>query len=142
MGSRLTHLARYGVEVWGTLAQPVHAQNLATVSAHLQRMANRFVIAIDASLGRPEQVGSVILRPGSLQPGAGVGKQLPPVGDVAISAVVNVGGFLEQQVLSCTSLHLVMEMAQLISQGLHYYFAIKGQATPKVCGLGLGIGLR
>lgn len=125
VGSKLTHLSRYGVWVWGTLEQPIHALNLPEMVERLAQIPNRLVIAIDASLGRREDVGSVVLRRGSLQPGRGVGKKLPAVGDIAISAVVNMGGFLEQQVLQCTSLSTVMQLAQLISQGLHYHFAIK-----------------
>ena len=123
VGSRLTHLAKYGVQVMGTLAKPVHALNLRETLAAIDLLDDPFVIAVDASLGRLDYVGSVVLRKGGLLPGAGVGKQLPEVGHVSISAIVNVGGFLEQQVLQSTSLYQVTQLAQLISQGLGYYFS-------------------
>lgn len=107
------------VRILGTLAQPVHAANLDEVAAALSREPRRsLVIAVDACLGRYENIGTVQVHRGALRPGAGVRKQLPPIGDLAITATVNVGGFMEYVVLQNTRLSLVYDLARLISSGL------------------------
>ncbi len=75
----------------------------------------RPVIAIDACLGKTENVGYISVKPGALKPGTGVNKRLPTVGDIHIVGVVNVGGFMEYFVLQNTRLSLVMNMAKTIS---------------------------
>ena len=92
---------------------------------------NPFIIAIDASLGRSENVGTIKIAQGALKPGAGVNKNLPPVGDFHITGVVNVGGFMEYLVLQNTRLFTVMKMVDIISlgimEGLEWVFGEKGQ---------------
>ena len=69
----LLQRAHCPLPVYGTLAQPVHALNLADFLAEIRRMhPNRPVIAIDASLGPDSRIGCLTLRPHGLQPGAGV----------------------------------------------------------------------
>lgn len=108
-------------EAWvvGTLANPVHATNMGTVLAMLRHRRPRPVtVAVDACLGRADNVGMVALGTGALRPGAGVKKELPPVGDLYITGNVNVGGFMEYFVLQNTRLSLVMDMARVIAAGL------------------------
>jgi len=106
-------------ELYGTLEEPVHALNIAdTLRLIHYKYSHPFVIGVDACLGKTASVGSIIIGDGPLRPGAGVNKELPPVGDIHISGVVNVGGFMEYFVLQNTRLHLVMAMAELIAEGL------------------------
>ena len=56
---------------------------------------------------------------GPVKPGAGVNKELPAVGDIHITGIVNVSGFMEYFVLQNTRLHLVMKMAKTIANGIH-----------------------
>ena len=65
-----------------------------------------------------ENIGCVSIGKGPLKPGAAVNKNLPEVGDVFVTGVVNVGGFMEHLVLQSTRLNLVMKMADTIAQGL------------------------
>ncbi|HEY8394114.1 MAG TPA: spore protease YyaC [Thermaerobacter sp.] len=105
--------------VVGTLNEPVHAGNLEHVLAGLcGSQPSTAVVAVDACLGRSENVGSISVGTGPLQPGAGVNKALPPVGDVFVTGTVNVGGFMEYFVLQNTRLSLVMRMAEVIAAGL------------------------
>ncbi|MGQ9779430.1 MAG: spore protease YyaC [Bacillota bacterium] len=105
--------------VLGTLENPVHAVNLEEVVRDLYtRVPNPFVIAVDACLGQSESVGFISLKEGPLQPGTGVNKNLPAVGDLHVIGVVNVGGFMEYLVLQNTRLSLVMQMAEVIATGL------------------------
>jgi putative sporulation protein YyaC len=112
-------------QVLGTLDQPVHAANLAETLEHINDSPAAWIIAIDASLGNMDGVGMVNLGFGPLQPGAGVNKRLPPVGDVYITGIVNVGGFMEYFVLQNTRLSLVVKMADIICSGLLQAFATK-----------------
>lgn len=114
-----TQLLRQNIpqlHVWGTLDDPVHATNL---EEHIQRihnvLANPYILAIDACLGRLDSVGCITLAEGPLKPGAGVNKQLPEVGHIHLTGIVNVGGFMEYMVLQNTRLNLVWNMAEAIS---------------------------
>lgn len=119
VGSRMERLDQNLFIVRGTLADPVHATNLAdTLTAIEREYGDPMVIAVDACLGYLENVGCVTIGEGSLKPGAGVKKSLPPVGDLHITGVVNVGGFMEYLVLQNTRLNLVMCLADLIVDGL------------------------
>lgn len=124
-GWRLSSLLHgTGIEVWGTVDNPIHAQNLEqNLSAISSKSANRPVIAIDACLGQHNSVGTIILERQALKPGAGVCKVLPPVGDISISGVVNVGGFMELQVLQNTRLSTVLKMSQIIANSI--FFAVR-----------------
>ena len=55
-----------------------------------------------------------------IKPGAGVKKNLPPVGDMHITGIVNLGGFMEYIVLQNTRLSLVMNMAETISSAVYF----------------------
>lgn len=113
---RLPYLNR----VAGTLDMPVHATNLKQTLEEIdEEFDSPLILAVDACLGRLESVGFITLAPGALQPGAGVNKSLPPVGDLHISGIVNVGGYLEFMVLQNTRLSLVMRMADRIALGIY-----------------------
>lgn len=120
VGSRLARYLPPGVELLGTLDKSVHAANLHDVLQRMQQeeVGGRFVIAVDACLGRSESVGYMSVKHGPLHPGTGVNKTLPAVGDCHVMGVVNVGGFMEYFVLQNTRLSLVMRMADTIADGL------------------------
>ncbi|HAP93361.1 MAG TPA: spore protease YyaC [Desulfotomaculum sp.] len=119
VGSKLSVLEQNVFYVYGTLEQPVHASNLQQKLEEIYcHHENPLIIAIDACLGNQENVGCINIGDGSLQPGAGVNKNLPSVGEIHITGVVNIGGFMEYLVLQNTRLNLVMRMANLIVEGL------------------------
>lgn len=119
VGSFLQESGPHPFSVLGTLDRPVHAGNLADTLATLEEAERRpAVVAVDACLGRAESVGHITVSPGPLRPGAGVNKTLPDVGDLHITGVVNVGGFMEYFVLQNTRLSLVMRMARRIAEGV------------------------
>ncbi|MBE3599631.1 MAG: spore protease YyaC [Limnochordaceae bacterium] len=115
-----SHLARLvpRLRVYGTLEEPVHATNLGDTLVRLAARPPSFTLAVDACLGRAENVGSLTLRMGPLRPGTGVRKTLPEVGNAHIVGVVNVGGFMEYLVLQNTRLGVVWQMAQVIAGGI------------------------
>ncbi|WP_077329806.1 spore protease YyaC [Virgibacillus siamensis] len=106
--------------VYGTLPDPVHAVNLKDYLTQIEKQHdNPFIIAVDASLGKTAKVGSVILDKGPLLPGAAVNKDLPPVGDIHITGVVNKLGFMEYSILQNTRLSTVVEIAKKTADILH-----------------------
>lgn len=119
VGNQLVQDLTFPFQVLGTLEKPVHALNLLETKAHLESTTpNPFTIAIDACLGDQSSIGSIILKDGPLYPGKAVQKELPPIGDLSIKGVVNVGGFMETAVLQNTRLHVTHTMSHTIARAL------------------------
>lgn len=119
VGTSLFREASPHFDLYGTLDEPVHAMNLSDTLHKINRASREpFVIAVDACLGQVSSVGCIQLGSGPVRPGAGVNKELPPVGDIHMTGIVNVGGFMEYFVLQNTRLNLVMKMADMISLSL------------------------
>lgn len=127
VGTKLTEDFRTPLKVFGTLDEPVHATNLKEYIKKINKdYPNHFIVAIDACLGSMNSVGFVNICPGALKPGAGVNKDLAPLGKLHITGIVNVGGFLEYFVLQNTRLNIVMKMANLISRGIVEGYKLQG----------------
>jgi putative sporulation protein YyaC len=116
VGQRLLRLGFPAASVIGTLEEPLHALNLRDrLSAVLTRPDRPLVVAVDAALGPSTGVGTVHLRSGGLLPGQGVGKDLPQVGELAVTATVNIqAGAMDVQILQSTRLFVVQELAEMI----------------------------
>jgi len=107
--------------VYGTLCDPIHALNLEDKLLEIKKNHGQaFVIAVDACLGNLKNVGHIKIGKGSIKPGAGVNKVLPEVGNIHVTGTVNVSGFMEYLILQNTRLHIVMEMAKVIVNTIHY----------------------
>lgn len=115
-GTFLSKFKPKNIHVYGTLHNPIHAVNL---QQYLQKVEetykNPFIIAIDASLGKRSSIGYFISGIGPLSPGAALNKKLPPVGDMYLTGVVNIGGFMDYTVLQSTRLSVVHDMAYKLS---------------------------
>lgn len=126
VGTNLAELKRHGLflgGVYGTVDDPVHAENLAGVLQGLEarvRDLDVAVIAVDASMGSTlEHVGVVTARRGPLHPGTGVGKDLPPVGDIGVyGCVAAAAPELTWLALETVPLALVVKMVWVISQAI------------------------
>ncbi|MBS4196557.1 spore protease YyaC [Lederbergia citri] len=117
-----TFLKETGLEsfhLYGTLEDPVHAVNLNEKMEMIRQKHFRpFIIGIDACLGRLKNIGMIKVGSGPVKPGAGVKKELPAVGDMHITGIVNVSGHMEFFVLQNTRLNLVMKMAKQMAAGI------------------------
>lgn len=123
VGDMLVKWKMSGIHVFGTLDNPVHARNLKeTLQSALQIHPGAYLVAVDASLGVLDHVGCISVGQGPIKPGAGLKKELPAVGDMHITGVVNTGGFMDFLVLQSTRLSVVMRMADIIARGLHMAF--------------------
>ena len=125
VGHQLSRCHWKNIHVYGTLDYPVHALNLEqTLNKIKKRHPSALTIAIDASLGSPKHVGFITVGTGSICPGAGVHKSLPPVGDIFITGVLNTSGNFEQLLLQTTRLSFVVQMAETITAGITRAFPL------------------
>ncbi|AZR74285.1 spore protease YyaC [Anoxybacter fermentans] len=119
VGTKLTQYKLPYIRVYGNLDNPVHAANLDETIAKIHTTYHYpFIIAIDAGLGRHSSVGMIDVKDGPLKPGTGVNKELTPVGNMHLTGLVNIGGYMEYFVLQSTRLSLVMKMADIIAYGI------------------------
>jgi len=119
VGYKLKNLKHNNIHIYGNLDNPVHAKNLEqNMNIIKEKHKDSFVIAIDASLSSSDNIGRINISDIPIKPGSGVGKNLPEVGDIAITGVVNTYGYNEFLTLQNTRLNIVMKMADLISSGL------------------------
>jgi putative sporulation protein YyaC len=119
VGTKLKEKKQFSFHVYGTLDEPIHAVNLEEQLSFIKKKhIDSFIIGIDACLGRLKSVGDITINEGPLKPGAGVKKELPDVGEIHITGIVNVSGFMEYLVLQNTRLSLVMKLANTIADGL------------------------
>lgn len=108
----------FNFPIYGTLRRPLHALNLKErVTCIKAKHPDAFIIAIDACLGEDDGIGTIQIRNGPIDPGKGVGKNLPSVGDLSIIGIVeklnNNGASLHNIRLS-----FVLEMAEIITEGI------------------------
>lgn len=121
IGYKLKSLKYEQVYLYGTLDDPVHAKNLGEVLEDINLLHPKaLTIAIDACLGSMNNVGCITIGEGSIQPGAGVQKELPPIGHLHITGIVNFSSLMNMVILQNTRLSLVMKMADTISSGIKY----------------------
>lgn len=111
--------------IYGTLENPVHSKNLETVIDKIySNFKNPYIVAIDAALGSIKNIGKVLIAKKPLQPGLALNKNLPSVGDVSITGIVNIGGNFEFLVLQNTRLYVVMNLVETIYRGI-FHFILK-----------------
>lgn len=121
VGDKLKFLSRDHVFIYGNLEKPVHAKNLSETRDYIfSNHINPFIIAVDASLGSLQNVGKVIIDSKPILPGSALNKNLPSVGDISITGIVNISGSLEFMVLQNTRLFTVMTLADIISSGIYH----------------------
>lgn len=121
IGYKLTKKTTPGFLIYGTLARPVHALNLQETIAHIKKHHdNALVIAVDASIGTSSHVGYVTLSDSPLKPGLGMKKNLPEVGHISITGIVNTSGVMDSLVLQSTRLSTVMNIADCICSGITF----------------------
>ncbi len=116
VGYKLKKYYFENVSIYGSLYSPIHAANLEHMIENiLQSHENPYIIAVDASLGKAEHVGYITLGSGPLIPGLGVKKQLPAIGDLHITGIVNISGEMDNLLLQTTRLSIIMTLADIIT---------------------------
>lgn len=121
IGHKLRFLSRDNFFIYGNLESPVHAKNLCEIIKEIDiKHKNSYIIAIDACLGNVQNIGKICIEEKPMSPGSAVNKDLPTVGNLSITGIVNISGMLEFMVLQNTRLHVVMDLADTISSGIYH----------------------
>lgn len=110
-GHMLSRLSTFDFALYGTFREPVHALTLSQTLLKID-LAHTLVIAVDASVGNPEYVGYIGMSREPLRPGSGLGKKLPPVGDVSITGIAASAGLAPFLMLQNASLGMIYNMAE------------------------------
>ena len=115
-------LARHNAgafHVYGTLDNPVHAMNLKDCLTEIAfDYPSALIVAVDASLGCTRHQHHITVGCGSIQPGAGAGKQLPVVGDLFITGIVSSFENFSHLQLQTLEFAPVLRLADTISRGI------------------------
>ncbi len=105
--------------LYGSLSSPVHALNLESTIDSIHRLyKNPFFIVVDAALGEKHHIGHVTLSSSTLIPGQGVQKNLPAIGHISITGIVNFASAFSASTIQTTRLHTVMCLADYIYRGI------------------------
>lgn len=119
IGTLLQELHLPNCIVYGTWQKPVHALNL---SENLQNAKKKHpgacFIAIDASFGPKTHLGNICIENRPIYPGRGVGKNLPPVGHIAITSIVCPNCKFRQKHLAKVSFSHIQCQAHPILHGI------------------------
>lgn len=121
VGHNIKDFKNKNIYIYGSLYYPIHSQNLEHILEKIHESFNNpYIVAIDASLGSFQNVGKVFIENKPLFPGLALNKDLPSVGDLSITGVVNVSGKFEFMVLQNTRLYTVVTLAESIAKGISY----------------------
>ncbi len=115
----------FPLPVYGTIESPIHALNINRRLSEINKMhPNSLIIGIDACLGEVNSIGEIHTRDYPIHPGKGVGKSLPDVGTASIIGIIDSSENAEFFTSRSIRLHLVMEMARIISSAIIYAYNI------------------
>lgn len=119
IGHMLSKLSLIEIKLYGTLQNPVHALSLETLMQSIDTKQS-LIIAIDAGVGDASLVGSIGLSYKPVMPGSGLGKKLPPVGDISVTGIVAMGGLAPFMMLQNAPLGMVYDMSEKTFFALQY----------------------
>ncbi|GAB6168755.1 spore protease YyaC [Clostridium carnis] len=132
VGYKLNFISRNNIHIYGSLENPIHSQNLSQfIDKIYSNFKDPYVIAIDACLGKLNTIGKVFIQEKPIKPGLAMNKNLPSVGDLSITGIVNISGNFEFLVLQNTKLHTVMSLADCISKGIYHFILKSLDNNPK-----------
>lgn len=112
-------LSGLNVFIYGTLSKPITAHEVKYTEEFIRSThPDSPVIAIDAAVGVPGDIGLIKIAGRSLQPGSGANKKLSKIGDVSIMGIVAEKSLFNYALFSSTRLNMVYKMAEIISSGV------------------------
>ena len=110
------------ISVYGSLEDPIAQSNLKNKLDEIYfKYSNPFIVVVDAALSKEEHVGKIFVMNNSLKLGKGLGKNIAQIGNVSIKGVVGKKEKSKKknmQVLQNTSLNRVMNLADIVSNGI------------------------
>lgn len=117
IGTMLTR-KNVSIDIYGTLEKPVHAMNLVDYINNIKSKNYKNILAIDACLSTQKAQGAIEVRKGPINPGKGIGKLLPEVGDISIIGIVESSEKEFKELVQDTRLSLIYAMAEVIAEGI------------------------
>lgn len=122
VGSFLSETLGGRTFVYGTFASPVTARDVGSLAAFLRSVHPcDKILAVDAAVGRKEEIGLIRMSDCPLKPGAGVEKNLTKIGDANVIGVV-AEKTSEAGSLGTVRLSRVWKAASVIADGIKKYF--------------------
>ena len=108
--------------VYGSLQKTVTAKEIKTIKSFIQKV-HPFskVLVIDAAVGKSDDVGRIKISSAPIKPGLGADKDLPPIGDVSIIAIISEKTKSNYEFFSLTRLSPVYHLAKIISEAVITY---------------------
>lgn len=123
----------FPLPVYGNLNHPIHALNIDTELCHIyKKFDNSNLIGIDACLGDEKDIGQIRIRDYALNPGKGVGKNLPKVGTTSIIGIVDSSNDSNVFLAKSIRLSFIMNMAKTISRILFNAYDMYSSSFPKI----------
>lgn len=105
--------------VYGTLKTPVTAKEVKYMDGFLRKThPGSKIIAVDAAVGDPADIGLLKVVCGPLKPGSGANKRLGRVGDVSVLGIVAQKSAFSYSLLNLTRLNMIYSMAESVSGAL------------------------
>ncbi len=122
-GSKLKErLLGSNVYIYGTLQKPITAKEVNYVSQFLkQTHPNSPILAIDAAVGREDEIGLIKISSMPIKPGSGANKNLNEIGDMSIMGIIAEKSLFSYTLLSNTRLNIVYKMSEIIVEGVIKY---------------------
>lgn len=118
VGDMLMNSNYNNIKVIGTMKNPIHALNLTEKLEYIKKEYKRHeIIAIDAFVSNDKEIGEIVKINGPIRPGAGLGKNLPLIGDRSI--IINVANL--DQNLNEELYNMDLSMAKKLSDKLYSY---------------------
>lgn len=115
-------ISKSNIYIYGSLESPVHSKNISNIIDRINmNFNNPYIIAIDSCLGKINNIGKVFVDSKPISPGLALNKDLPPIGDLSITGIVNISGNYEFIILQNTRLYTVMTLADCISKGIIHF---------------------
>lgn len=126
-GTLLSHKSNQ-IYTYGSLNATITAKEVPFVAKFIKKVhPTSFIVVIDAALGKKQDVGQIKVLKEGIQPGLGVNKKLPIIGDAGIIAVIGEKSPISDAILGTTRLSYVFQMANVISDGIRRFIRLKEQ---------------
>ena len=110
-----------GVFAYGDLITPITAKEVPYAVEFIKRAhPDSLVIAVDAAIGKKEDVGLIKVQKTGIKPGLGVNKDLPKVGDLSVIGILGEKRG-EKALFTVGKISTVYKMAEKIATGLQIF---------------------
>lgn len=121
VGSMLKEKIMGKTYVFGTVDSPITAKDVPYVAEFVKNVyVDQPILAIDAALGRKEEIGGIKVIGSPVKPGLGVNKNLSEIGTASIIGIVEEKGN-GKSFMSSVRLSLVYKQAQIITSAIENY---------------------